>query len=189
MEAFPVGSHVVIELADERKIAGYLVGGSLEEGVLLRVTHKDSEMIRNISERMVADIAAQLAGKNDWWLRTGMALRGHFRGVVAPRASMISQLQFDIEADLLEQSDDGVQFRELSSPVMTYVNPGAIMLMEATADKLKEAEISMFDQTLDTALEQILLEGDEETTKDENETEGIPKGSGRGTEEGTGPSD
>lgn len=169
MEAFPVGSHVVIELADERKIAGYLVGGSLEEGVLLRVTHKDSEMIRSVSAGMVAEIASQLAEKKNLWLRTGMALRGHFRGVTAPRASMISQLQFDIERDLLEQSDDGMQFRELSSPVTTYVNPGAIMLMEATADKLREAEISVFDQTLDTALEQILLEGDEETTKEEND--------------------
>ena len=173
MEAFPVGSHVVIELADERKIAGYLVGGSLEDGVLLKVTHKDSEMVRSVSAGMVAEIAGQLAGKKNLWLRTGMALRGHVRGIVAPRASMIAQLQWDIERDLLEQSDDGMQFRELSAQVMTFVNPGAIMLMEATADKLAEAEISMFDQTLDTALEQILLAGDKEATKEEKNGKGL----------------
>lgn len=170
MEAFPVGSHVVIELMDERKIAGYLVGGSADEGVLLRVTHKDSEMIRNVSAGMVAEIAGQLEGKKNLWLRTGMALRGHVRGIVAPRAAMIAQLQWDIERDLLEQADDGLQFRELSSPVTTFVSPGVIMLMEATADKLQEAEISVFDQTLDAALEQILTVGEEEeTTKEEND--------------------
>lgn len=169
MEAFPVGSHVVIELMDERKIAGYLVGGSVDEGVLLRATHKDSVMIRKVSEGMVAEIGRQLEGKHGLWLRTSMAVRGHIRGVVAPRASIIAQLQWDIENDLLEQSDDGLQFRELSAPVTTFINPGAIMLMEATADKLLESEISVFDQTLDAALEQILTAGDEETTKEEND--------------------
>lgn len=169
MEAFPVGSHVVIELMDERKIAGYLVSGSIEEGVLMKVTHKDSELIRNVSEGTKADIAEQLAGKSVWWLRGGMVMRGHFRGAIAERDIMEMVLQEEIEGDLLEQSDDGMQFRELSSPVLTYVNPGVIMLMEATADKLKEADISVFDQTLDAALEQILLAGDEEATKEEND--------------------
>lgn len=174
-----MGSHVVIELLTERKIAGHLQGGSQDEGVLLSVTHKDSELVRRVSDAMVAEIAAQLEAKSIWWLRAAMALRGHFAGVTAPRQSMISQLQYDIEADLLEQSDDGVQFRELKSPVLTYIAPGAIMLMEVTEDKLRESEISVFDQTLDEALEKILTDG-EQTTKDDdggNENEGNVDGS------------
>jgi hypothetical protein len=171
MEAFPVGSHVMIELADERKIAGYLAGGSIEEGVILRVTHKDSELVRRVSDVMKTAIAADLAGRGVWWLRREMIARGHFRGVLAGRSEMEAQLAWDVERDLLEDAEDGMQFRELSSPVTTYVHPGAIMLMEATADKVQEAEISLFDQTLDEALEQILTVGEAETKEEDVETE------------------
>jgi AcrR family transcriptional regulator len=178
MEVFPVGSHVVIELMDERKIAGYLVSGSMEDGLVLRVTHKDSALVRRVSETMSADIAGQLRRKNGLWLRANMALRGHFRGVIAGRDAMIAQLQDDIEADILEGAEDGVQFRELSAPVTTFVSAGAIMLMEDTDDKIQEAEVSMFDQTLDAALLQILESGkqEEEETNESTESDGTDTG-------------
>jgi hypothetical protein len=179
MEAFPIGSHVVIELADERKIAGYLAGGSVEEGVLLQATHKDAELVRHVSAGLKASIADQLAAKNVWWLRAGMLTRGHFRGVVAGREQMEAQLQWDIEEDILKQADDGIQFRALSSPVTTYIHPGAILLMERSEDKNTEAEISLFDQTLDDALEKMLTEGDE-TKEDDGQTDGLPDGSEEG---------
>lgn len=171
MEAFPLGSHVVIELADDRKIAGYLAGGSVDEGVLLRATHKDAVLVRHVAASMKADIARQLSEKSIWWLRGGMALRGHLRGVLAGRAEMEAQIQDDIEEDLLRQADDGMQFRELSSPVTTYIHPGAILLMERSDDKLTEAEVSLFDQTLDEALEQMLTEGEHETKEDIDDDE------------------
>jgi len=171
MEAFPVGSHVVIELMDERKVAGYIRGYS-DDGLLLSATHKDAVMVRKVSAGMSKSIAEQLAEKNGLWLRSAMALRGHFRGVVAGRDAIVAQLQWDVEQDLLEQSDDGMQFRELSAPVLTFVSGGAIMLMEDTDDKIQEAEVSLFDQTLDVALEQILTDG-EETTEDEEEENGV----------------
>lgn len=176
MEAFPIGSHVVIELADERKIAGYLAGGSVDEGVLLQATHKDAELVRHVSTGMKAAIASQLSEKSVWWLRAGMLTRGHFRGVVAGRDQMEAQLQWDIEEDILKQADDGVQFRELSSPVTTYIHPGAIFLMERSEDKNTEAEISLFDQTLDDALEKMLTEGDK-TKDDDGQSTELPNGS------------
>lgn len=185
MEAFPIGSHVVIELADDRKIAGYLAGGSVDEGVLLRATHKDAVLVRHVAASMKADIARQLSEKSVWWLRAGMAMRGHFRGVVAGRDHMEAQLQDDIEEDLLRQADDGLQFRELSAPVTTYIHPGAIFLMERSDDKMTEAEVSLFDQTLDETLEQMLTEGEHEETK---EDDGESQGTDRRSEDGnTGP--
>lgn len=186
METFTVGSHVVIELMDERKIAGYIQGYT-EDGLVLNATHKDAVLVRRVSEGMVADIAAQLQSKNVAWLKGAMLLRGHFGGLLASREDMIDQLQADIEADILEQREDGMQFRELSSPVLTFVSGGAIMLMEDTNDKMKEVEVSIFDQTLDAALKQILDGSDDETKEDDGKTEGVQGsvlgGVGEGTEE------
>lgn len=171
MEAFPYGSHVVIELGDERKIAGFVVGGNVNEGVVLNATHKDVERVFKIGPVTSASIAEQLKSKKTLWLRTSMLARGHFAGALAERADMEAQLQFDNEQDILEQQEDGFDFKELAAPVVTYVHPGAIMLMERSADILKGAELEQqaeaFDASLDDTLEEILTNGEGE---DENET-------------------
>lgn len=180
METFAVGSHVVIELMDERKIAGHIQGYT-EDGLVLSATHKDAVLVRRVSDNTKADIARQLAGKNVAWLKGAMLLRGHFGGLLASRVDMIDQLQVDIEADILEQREDGMQFRELSSPVLTFISGGAIMLMEDTNDKMQEVEVSIFDQTLDAALKEILERGDE-TTEEEKDVEAEElSGTGEGT--------
>lgn len=169
MEAFPVGSHVVIELADERKLAGYLVDGTVQEGLLLSVTHKDTERIFKISDGLAADIAGNLKGKRTVLLRGGMLLRGHMRGVFAEREEMEAQLQYDAEADILDRQEEGYDFKEMATPVLTYVHPGVIMLMEKSTDVLREAEASNFDATLDDTLEEILTVGEAETTKEDED--------------------
>lgn len=176
METFTVGNHVVIELMDERKIAGYIQGYT-EDGLVLNVTHKDAVLVRRVSEAMKADIGRQLQSKNAVWLKGAMLLRGHFGGLLASRADMIYTLQADIEADILSQSEDGMQFRELSAPVLTFVSGGAIMLMEDTNDKMQEVEVSIFDQTLDAALKEILDRGDETTEEENVEVEELSEGS------------
>lgn len=176
METFTVGNHVVIELMDERKIAGYIQGYT-EDGLVLNVTHKDAVLVRRVSEAMKADIGRQLQSKNAVWLKGAMLLRGHFGGLLASRADMISTLQADIEEDILSQSEDGMQFRELSAPVLTFVSGGAIMLMEDTNDKMQEVEVSIFDQTLDAALKEILDRGDETTEEENVEVEELSEGS------------
>lgn len=182
METFAVGSHVVIELMDDRKIAGYIQGYT-EDGMVLSATHKDAVLVRRVSEDMKADIARQLAGKNVAWLKGAMLLRGHFGGLLASRADMIETLAADIEADLLDQSEDGMQFRELSSPVLTFISGGAIMLMEDTNDKMQEVEVSIFDQTLDAALKEILERGDETTEEEKDVEDGEElSGTGEGTD-------
>jgi hypothetical protein len=180
METFTVGSHVVIELMDDRKIAGYIQGYT-EDGLVLSATHKDAVLVRRVSEAMKADIAGQLAGKKMVWLKGAMLLRGHFGGLLASRAHMIDTLQADIEADILDQSEDGMQFRELSAPVLTFISGGAIMLMEDTNDKMQEVEVSIFDQTLDAALKQILDGGDEETEEVKSDEDEELSGTGEGT--------
>lgn len=178
METFEVGSHVVIELLDERKIAGYIQSYT-EDGLVLKVTHKDAVLTRRVSAGMVAEIAGQLAGKSVAWLKGAMLLRGHLVGAVrASRSDMIAVLQDEIESDLLDQSEDGMQFRELSAPVLTFVAGGAIMLMEDTNDKMQEVEVSIFDQTLDAALKQILDGGDDETKEENDESNGQAKPEG-----------
>jgi hypothetical protein len=185
METFTVGSHVVIELMDDRKIAGYIQGYT-EDGMVLSATHKDAVLTRRLSETMKADIQVQLQGKNVAWLKGAMLLRGHFGGLLASRADMIDQLAADIEADILDQSEDGMQFRELSSPVLTFISGGAIMLMEDTNDKMQEVEVSIFDQTLDAALKQILDGGDDETEEEKNvEAEELSEGNQGTTGPGT----
>ena len=166
MEAFPVGSHVVIELADERKIAGYLMDGSVQEGLLLNVTHKDTERIFRVSDELAVDIAGRLGGKKTVLLRGRMLLRGHMRGLFAERDEMEAQLQHDEEADILDRQADGFDFKEMATPVTTYVHPGAILLMEKSTDVLREADASAFDAGLDHTLQEILAKGEDETKEE-----------------------
>lgn len=170
MEAFPVGSHVVIELADERKIAGHIVDGNVQEGVLLSVTHKDTERIFKIGDTLAVSIADRIRGKKTVALRGAMLVRGHLRGVLAEREEMEAQLQFDEEADILDRQEDGYDFKEMATPVLTFVNPGAITLMEKSTDVLREMEAATFDAGLDHTLEQILTVGEaEDETKEDKD--------------------
>lgn len=186
MEAFPYGSHVVIELGDERKIAGFIVAGDVNEGVVLSATHKDIERVFQIGPVTAASIVDGLKAKSALGLRARMLMRGHFAGVLAERIDMEAQLQFDAEMDILERQEQGYDFKELTTPVLTYVHPGAITLMERSADILREAELTqeaaVFDASLAATLEEILAKGEEETKEDDDSSEGVPEG----TEEGIG---
>lgn len=185
MEAFPYGSHVVIELGDERKIAGFIVGGNVNEGVVLNATHKDVERVFVIGPVTANSIAEQLKAKSSLWLRTSMLARGHFAGVLAGREDVEAQLQFDAEMDILDRQEPGFDFKELAAPIVTYVHPGAITLMERSADILKGSELEQqaaeFGASLSETLEEILTKSEEETKEDDGEVEGVPEG----TEEGT----
>ena len=189
MEAFPVGSHVVIELADERKIAGFIVGGDVREGVVLNATHRDVERIFVVGPMTSASIAQQLKTKNQLWLRTSMLARGHFAGVLAGRDEIERQLQFDAEQDILSQQEEGFDFKELASPIITYINPGAINTMERSEDIMKERELTVsameFDATLDDTLELILTEGDENDEREETGEDPVVDGREGRTEAGS----
>ena len=70
METFAVGSHVVIELMDERKIAGYIQGYT-EDGLVLSATHKDAVLVRRVSEHEGG--YCRSVGRKE----IGVAQRGH----------------------------------------------------------------------------------------------------------------
>lgn len=174
---FSVGTHVVIELMDERKIAGYLVGGSLEEGGLyVKATHKDSEVVRSLSDAAADGIREQLEENETWRLRLACVLSGNWRFAVSGRELMLDVLFDEVVDDLLAGAEDGIQFRELKSPVMTFVSSGAVMTIEDTADRVIESEVNLFDQTpgkaedLDRVLGEILgIKSLNEEDKEEDE--------------------
>jgi hypothetical protein len=55
--------------------------------------------------------------------------------------------------------------------------------MERSDDKMTEAEVSLFDQTLDEALEQMLTEGEHEETKEDVDEEDTETPDSGGSEE------
>lgn len=172
---FSVGTHVVIELMDERKIAGFLVGGSLDEGGwYVKATHRDSEVVRSVSEVAAAGIREQLEDNATWRLRVACVLTGNWTHVVSGRELMLDVLFDEVVEDLLSSAEDGIQLRELKTPVMTFVASGAVMTIEDTADRVIESEVNLFDQTpgksedLDRVLAEIL---GIKSLKDEDEDE------------------
>lgn len=161
MESFDIGNHVVVELEDDRKIAGYIVGVNDDgSGLILKATHKETAMLRSINPDVSADIERQLMEKSMWSLRlTGVLHRVPLLALL-DRVTLVSAVQRAIEAHLIEEREDGVQLRELSVPVLTYINTGFVRLMEDTDDKLTESEVSVFNQTMDISIEKLFTEED-----------------------------
>lgn len=182
MESFDIGNHVVVELEDDRKIAGYIVGVSDDgSGLILKATHKETAMIRSINPDVSADIERQLMEKSMWSLRlTGVLNRVPLLSLLE-RVTLVSAVQVAIERRLIEEREDGVQLRELSVPVLTFINTGFVRLMEDTDDKIMDSEVSVFNQTMDISIEKLFNEEDvrkaeaeaaaKETTKDEVDKE------------------
>lgn len=155
METFDVGNHVVIELDDERKIAGYIVGLT-EDGLLLKATHKECAMVRTLAPAVSADILRQLNEKPVRTLVVAMVLNGKIGSIGLGRDRMVEILAGIIERDLIARKDDGVQLRELANPVLTFVNFGFVKIMEDTEDRVLESEISVFKQTMDADITRLM---------------------------------
>lgn len=155
MENFELGNHVVIELVDERKLAGYLVSVE-DDGLILKVTHKDMEMIRTLSYVTKAAIESELARWPGIRLRLSAVLHGKPGAALFGRGALESIMYAEIEQDILASKDDGMQLREMHEPVLTFMSYGMIALMEATDDKLLDAEITKFDSALDGTIQEIL---------------------------------
>jgi hypothetical protein len=168
MESFDIGNHVVIELDDDRKLAGYIVGVSDDgSGIILKATHKEMAMIRYINPLVSKDIRRQLMAKPMRTLRLAAVLNGKPLAALGGREELVSLIQGVYEARVIAEKDDGVRLRELSTPVLTFVNTDFIKLMEDTDDKLTESEVSTFNQTFESELKDLLDKADEETTKEE----------------------
>lgn len=170
MEAFGIGSHVVIELEDERKIAGYIVGLN-EDGLLLKATHREQAVATFVPVAVSEDLRRQLNEKTTVHLRYAMVANGMLKLVRATREVMVEALLKLVVADL-QAEPPRVVFRELSNPILTFVNSGFIKIMEDTDDKVAEAEVSLFDQTVDTQFYAILDEEDQKKKDAEAEALG-----------------
>lgn len=162
MDSFEFGHHIVAEVADEngavRKIGGYLMD-TTGEGIILKVTHKECALTRVVSEETRANFLGQLESRSMGRLRLGALYYGRPGWLRLPREALIGALLTAVEKEFLESRDDGIKLREMTEPVLTFVNFGILRTMESTEDKIYDADVSLFDQTLDKTLEQILDAG------------------------------
>lgn len=159
MENFELGHHVMVELLEvglpSRKIAGYLMSVE-DDGLILKVTHKESTMTRMLSDVSRVAIEKDLAEMPIGRLRLAALLRGRFGVAVGSRAVLETVLFGDIEEDILIAKDDGVRMREMAEPVLTFLSYGIVGLMEATDDKVLNAELTNFESGLDGTIREIL---------------------------------
>lgn len=159
MENFELGHHVMVELLEVgmpcRKIAGYLMSVE-DDGLILKVTHKESGMTRMLSDASRISIEKDLAEMPIARLRLAALLRGRVGVAFGSRAVLETVLFGDIEEDILVAKDDGIRMREMSEPVLTFVSYGIVGMMEATDDKLLNAELTNFESGLDGMIREIL---------------------------------
>jgi hypothetical protein len=167
MDAFDVGSHVVIEFEDDRKLAGYILARSDDgAGLFLSATHKEAEVVYSVSAAASEEIRNGLRGKKIARLRLDAVLSGVPLAVLLKRDELVDVLVSVAEEKLLEGRDQSPQFRELSSPIRMYVNLGYIRTMEDTDDKIMESEVSLFDQTFEGELKQLLDKAEADKKED-----------------------
>jgi hypothetical protein len=172
MEAFKPGEHVIVELDDESMVAGYL-DDYLEDGWVLRVTHKEYTIVHSVSPELAADIRYQLAAKSAGHLRLAAVFNGSLLGVVAKRYDVIEYLAGKFEEKLQGSYPNSKQLRELKSPVKTLISHGIIRTMESTTDRNISEELNGFDvdETLEDIFAAELTGGEPDGTMEEQEGE------------------
>lgn len=162
MNSFEMGHHVMAEVADAegnlRKVGGYLMD-TPSEGIVLKVTHKECAVTRVVSEGTRADFRRQLQEKSMRKLRVASVLCGHPRWLLFGREQLVDAMLLEVEQEFLASKDDGVQLREMTEPILTFISHNVLSSIELTEDKIHDAEMSLFDQTLDGTLKKILDEG------------------------------
>lgn len=156
MEAFDIGSHVLIELDDTRRVAGYIVSVA-DEGFVLKVTHKDMPAVHMVSERLSAKIRDDLDTVAWPFLAASLVARKMYASV-GKKSVMVEALAGLEEADLIAHNNEvkPLTFHELSVPVLTFVNGGAILMMESSDDVMEDMEVTKFNDTVDAELEDLL---------------------------------
>lgn len=163
MEAFEIGTHVLIELEDTtgvgvgRKIAGFLHGAN-EEGLFIKATHKDVPALYMVSDELREDTRKKL--KEATWLGLKLELleRRELPALLKGRAWVEEyltalHLQELIEAKLEEKP---FMFKELNVPVLTYVGAHRIALMEASDDVTDDYDVTVSAAGLDAELPDLL---------------------------------
>jgi hypothetical protein len=157
MEAFKAGEHVIVEMDDESMVAGYL-DDYLDDGWVLRVTHKEMRVVHAISPELAADIRKQLEAKTGIHLRIAAVLSGDVSGVLGKRAEVVEYLAGKFEEKMLAKYSETMQLRELKAPVTTFLSHHVIRTMESTKDRNITEELNGFD--IDGTLEEILTKSE-----------------------------
>lgn len=160
MESFEIGNHVLIELDDSRRMAGFLERIT-EDGFILKVTHRDMPTMHMISERLSASIRDDLDAVPRVLLVAALLSRKLYTSV-GRKSVMVETLAELQEAELIEKNREAqpTTFHELSVPVLTYINGGAVLLMEDSDDVLEDMTVAQkvaeFNGSVDAGLEEIL---------------------------------
>lgn len=160
MEAFELGTHVLIELSNSRRIAGYLMQVN-DEGFIVKVTHKDMPTKHGVSELLSAKIRDDLDRVPRVLLAKTLWDAGEYTSI-GKRAVMVEAVARLKEAALIEENQEAnpVVFHELSVPVMTFISGGTIDLMEDSDDVLEEmtvhSAVEQFNSEVDAEIEKLM---------------------------------
>lgn len=163
MEAFELGTHVLIELDDSRRLAGYLMQVN-DEGFIVKVTHKDMPTAHMVSELLSASIRDDLDKVPLVLLAKTLWDAGAYASI-GKRARMVEAVAVMEEERLVEKNREAkpTMFHELSVPVMTFVAGGAVYMMEDSDDVLEDMEfdrkVGQFNSEVEAGIEAILKDG------------------------------
>lgn len=149
---FVPGTHVLVEMVNERRLAGNVIGWTPDGGMYLSATHRESRMIRTVSDEFREEIRGTLDGMSTGKLRKVAVRSGMFWLVVLNRKRLTDALVKQVEREVLEDAEDGVRLRELSVPVKMFVDGGSISTIESTEDALVESGVSMLEAALGNIL-------------------------------------
>jgi hypothetical protein len=125
----------------------------LDDGWVLKVTHKEFRVVHAVSAEVKADIREQLSRKHWAHLRLAALLSKSALGILGSKSDIVEFLAGVFEDKLLAKYSDSMQLRELKSPVTTFVSHGVIRTMESTAERNIQEELSDFD--VEEALDEI----------------------------------
>lgn len=167
MDSFENGSHVVLELDDDSRCAGFLIN-PVEQGFILRITHKDRPALYTVSPERGAAIRAELRKVPLVLLGAALVAQGVLTGL-GRRETMVEALAKLQEAEVLEEhyEKNPTVFHELSVPVLTFINGGAVKTIELSDDVTEDLTVMDFKQEMDAGIEGILKQAEEAVASDD----------------------
>lgn len=163
MEAFEVGSHVLIELEDTtgrghgRKVAGF-IHGVTEDGLVLKVTNRDIPAMYSVSDEQREATRKKIDEGNLVGLKLELLRRGEYPALLKGRKALVDYLTDLACEELIEEAYEKKPFTfyEYKIPVLTYIGAHGIALMEASEDVADDLDVTLSSAGLDAEIPELL---------------------------------
>lgn len=152
-QGFGAGMHVLVELENGRRIAGYILGWS-EDGLYLNATHRESQVVLEVSDTFRADMTQALDALPVMKLRKYAVKSGAVFLALRGRTALTWGLIKIAEKEVVDMAGtpSGVSLRELSVPVMTWISSDSMSVIESTEDTMVESGVADLDSVLNQVL-------------------------------------